>query len=227
MIRALTVLGVNILIASALTAVYGLYIHDPTLLGVALSTSLVGAVFLVVGFATSEAMLNSLISYAIISSRALTTLVEDLDLLHSKLVALVSGEQIKLVIAKNPNINNVGVGIGVKFGEPYLSFPVDKVLEGVSPVAEVSERSLELALGEALVESLGICNRVVVGISGKLVRVELYGISKPLEGLCGMPVNPVNVLTTIALARAIGRSVTLVEFGQVVGGRYMVFEVFE
>jgi len=58
-----------------------------------------------------------------------------------------------------------------------------------------------------------------------LVRVEVYGVSKPLERLCGTPVNPVNVLTAIALARATGGSVALVESGQVAGGRYMVFEV--
>lgn len=178
-------------------------------------------------FTTSEAVLSSLTEYAEVASRAITTLTEDLDLLRSKLAATVDGGEVKLVIARSLDLGDVGVGIGVKYGEPYLSFPVGRALEGVGSVAELDGRSLESALSGVLVESLGLCSRVATEVSGRLVRVELYGIAKPLEKLYGMPVNPVNVLTTLALARATGRGVALVESGQVAGGRYMVFEVVE
>jgi hypothetical protein len=223
--RALAVLGVNVVAVSVLAAVYGLYTQDTAILGVALSVSLVGAVLLAMSFASSGAVLSSLVEYAEIASRALTTVVEDLDLLRSRLLATVDGGEVRLAIARTPDPGSLGTGIGVRYGEPYISFPVGRVLEGATVVTELDGRSLESALGSVLVDSLGLCSRVVTEVSGRFVRVELYGISRPLERMCGMPVNPVNVLTAVALARVTGRAVALVESGQVAGGRYVVFEV--
>jgi len=223
--RVLAVLGVNVLTVSALAAAYSFYAQDTALLGVALSVGLAGAVLLAMGFTTPEATLVALTEYADVVGRALTTVIEDLDLLRSKLVATVDGGGVRLAIAKTSDLGDVGAGIGARFGEPYISFPAGRVLEGVTGVPELDGRSLESALSEVLVESLGLCSRVATEVSGRLVRVEVYGVSKPLERLCGTPVNPVNVLTAIALARATGGSVALVDSGRVAGGRYMVFEL--
>ncbi|MEM2021699.1 MAG: hypothetical protein QXP80_05700 [Zestosphaera sp.] len=224
--RRLLVLSVNVLAVSALVLLYGVVTYETSLIGVALSSILLGLVLLTSCFTVTESIVNALTEYSTLTSNALASVTEDMDLLESKMYVVQSGEGLRLVIIKVGRPEGVGPGLGVRFGEPYLAIPIDDVLKDVPQVEELVEGALESSLTSVLVETLGLCSRVVVRWSGGYVRVELVGVSKALEGLKGLPLNPFNTLVAVALARITGRGVKLVESGSTVGGMYFTHEVF-
>lgn len=224
--RRLLVLSVNVLAVSALVLLYGVVTYETSLIGVALSSILLGLVLLTSCFTVTETIVNTLTEYSTLTSNALASVMEDMNLLESKIHVVRGDEGLRLVIIKAGRSEGVGPGLGVRFGEPYLAIPIDDVLKDVPQVEELVEGALESSLTSVLVETLGLCSRVVVRWSGGYVRVELVGVSKALEGLKGLPLNPFNTLVAVALARITGRGVKLVESGSTVGGMYFTHEVF-
>ncbi|MEM2004649.1 MAG: hypothetical protein QXK83_01070 [Zestosphaera sp.] len=225
--RNLLILGTNILAISALAFLYGLVTDKPPLVGVALSSILMGLVLLVSSFAATEIIANALIEYSRLLSKALTSIVEDVDLLESKLCVVRSDEGLRLIIAKAGELKDVDPGLGVRYGGPYLAIPVDDVLKDVSQIEEVGEGVIESGLNSVLVESLGLCSRVLVRQSGRFLKIELIEPNKTLDNFRGLPVNPFNMLVSVALSRIVGKDVMLVEAGSFAGGVYFTHEVMD
>lgn len=224
--KLLLVLSVNILAVSGLTLLYGLLASEASLVGVSLSSFLVGLVLLAFSFTVTETVVNSLTEYSRLASNALTSIAENLDLLESKTYVIHEGDELNLVVVKvSEPRKEVNPGFGVSLGEPYLSIPVSDVLKDVPRVDEISEEALKSSLNSVLVESLGLCSKVSVSQRGSYVRIELVGLSKALEDLAGMPLNPFITLVSVALARTTGKDLKLVERGRVVGGVYYTYEV--
>ncbi len=224
--KRLLVLSVNILAVSGLILLYGLVVGEASLVGVSLSSFLVGLVLLAFSFTVTETLVNSLIEYSRLASNALTSIAENLDLLESKTYITHNGEELNLVVVKvSEPKKEVNPGFGVVLGEPYLSIPVSEVLKDVPRVDEISEETLKSSLNSVLVESLGLCSKVSVSQRGNYVRVELISLNKALEDLAGMPLNPFVTLVSVALARTTDKDLKLIEKGRVVDGVYYTYEM--
>lgn len=225
--KSLLILSSNILVISSFTLIYGIVNQEPSLVGVSISSILMGLVLLMFSFAVTESVINSLVEYSSLVNGALTSIIENVDLLESDFyVTRVDGE-LRLVIIKRGRPEAIIPGLGVKLGEPYLAIPVEEVLKEVTQVDEISEKTIETNLNSVLVESLGLCGRVTVKLTGKLIRVDLININKVLKRFNGMPLNPLNTLVAVATARIIGKDLRLSDSGDAVGGSYYVFEVIE
>ncbi|MFN3268535.1 MAG: hypothetical protein ACK416_04680, partial [Zestosphaera sp.] len=80
----LFVLGIDIIIVSVLLAVYGLITSNAGLVGVSVSVGIVGGVVVVFSAAPGEPALGVILNYASMLAHVTTAVVEDLDLLNSK-----------------------------------------------------------------------------------------------------------------------------------------------
>lgn len=225
--KSLFILSSNILVISSFTLVYGIVNQEPSIIGVSISSILMGLVLLMLSFAVTESVINSLVEYSSLVNNALTSIIENVDLLESSLYVTHTDGELRLVMIKRGRPETVVPGLGVKLGEPYLAIPVEEVLKEVTQVDEISERTIETNLNFVLVESLGLCDRVGVKLTGRLIRVDLININKVLKRFNGTPLNPLNALVAIATARLIGKDLKLSESGDTVGGLYYVFEVIK
>jgi len=82
-------------------------------------------------------------------------------------------------------------------------------------------------LNSVLVDTLGLCGRVVVKLTEKLIRVDLINVNKVLRRFEKMPLDPAKTLVAVATARLVGKDLKLSDSGNTVGGVYYVFEVIE
>lgn len=220
----LLLLGVNTVLVSALLAIYGVVTQDGGLVGVAVSSGLVGGVFLVYGASREEPRLGSVLSYLSILANAATAVIEDLDLLDGR-VCVVSKEEMVAVYTKTDCPASVNPGLGFTSGSPYLSIPVN-VFRDISALEESSAESLEGALRSILVEDLGLCRGVRVEAGGgNLVTVYATGLADVLREYSRYPVDPFTLLTAAATARLAGRDVLVVERSGIPDGLRLVLRV--
>lgn len=225
--KSLLILSSNILVISSLILLYGVVNQEPSLIGVSLSSILTGLVLLMLSFAVSESIINSLTEYLSLTNNALTSVIENVDLLESDFYVARVDNELRLVMLKRGKPEAVIPGLGVKFGEPYLAIPVENVLEEVTQVNEVTEKVVETNLNSVLVDTLGLCGRVVVKLTEKLIRVDLINVNKVLRRFEKMPLDPAKTLVAVATARLVGKDLKLSDSGNTVGGVYYVFEVIE
>ncbi|MEM1623616.1 MAG: hypothetical protein QXU65_06665 [Sulfolobales archaeon] len=224
MITGLVILGANALLVSATLAIYGAISHDRGLVGIAVSAGLVGGVFLVYGVSRDEPRLGSLLSYLSILANASTVVLEDLDLLDSRL-CVIDGEPMVAVYTKSECPASVNPGLGFASGSPYLSIPVN-LFHNVSALEEVTAESVESALRGVLVEELGLLKSIRVEAGGaNLFTVFAVGLSDALSEYSKYPVDPFTLLIAVAVARLTGRDVLVVERGSIPDGMRLVLRV--
>ncbi|MEM1961949.1 MAG: hypothetical protein QW564_03655 [Sulfolobales archaeon] len=220
----LVILGANAVLVSATLAIYGVISHDRGLVGIAVSAGLVGGVFLVYGLSREEPRLGSVLSYLSILANASTAVLEDLDLLDSKL-CVIGGEPMVAVYTKAECPASVNPGLGFTFGSPYFSIPID-LFRDVSTLEEVTAESIESALRGVLVEELGLLRSVRVEAGGgSLFTVYATGLSDALSEYSRYPVDPFTLLMAVATARLTGRDVLVVERSRVPDGVRLVLRV--
>jgi len=220
----LVILGANAVLVSATLAIYGVISHDRGLVGIAVSAGLVGGVFLVYGLSRDEPRLGSVLSYLSILANASTAVLEDLDLLDSKL-CVISGEPMVAVYTKTECPASVNPGLGFTFGSPYFSIPIDSFRD-VSTLEEVTAESIESALRGILFEELGLLRSIRVEAGGgSLFTVYATGLSDALSEYSKYPVDPFTLLVAVATARLTGRDVLVVERSSVPDGVRLVLRV--
>jgi len=165
--------------------------------------------------------------YLSLANNALTSIIENVDLLESEFYVTRVDNELRLVILKRGKPEAIIPGLGVKFGKPYLAIPVNNILEEVTQVNEITEKVVETNLNSVLVDTLGLCSKVFVKLTEKLIRVDLINVNKVLRRFEKTPLNPLETLVAVATARLIGKDLKLSESGDTVNGVYYVFEVIE
>lgn len=201
----LTVLGVNVTLVSLLLGIYGVYVDDRGLLGVAVSAGIVGGVLIVYSLEPVVPTRGAL-SYTSILVNAVTAVLEDLDLLNGNLCAVNDGENLLIVYSKSSCVSGFNPGIGVTMGSPYLSIPVpESAFSDVIEMGDLEVSALESSLSSVLVEGLGLFKGVKVERRGDTISVELVGLAKSLSEYARYPVNPAVLLTLAVIGKLWGR----------------------
>jgi len=192
--NSLLILGVNILVVSVLIAIYGVLIGDGGLVGIGLSISLVGGVLVVYSTIPQDPSLVALASYSDLLVDALTSTLEDLDLLESQLCGVRRSGEILLVYSKTPCLLEVDPGVGFAGGSPYLALPVSTLSVLVESSSESTSTLLERSLTAVLVEEFSACKSVKVEEESGLYRVYITGLADVLKKYLERPVDPYTLL---------------------------------
>lgn len=222
----LLLLGINISIISALLLIYGVVAGNSGLVGVFASSLLMGFVLVALSFSTQEGILNTYQNYAYLLTVALTSVIEDLDLLDAKMVIARKNGGTYLVLSKIRGTDLLEPGIGVNGNSPYLTIPVDNVLDDVEEIGDLNPVALEASLIEVLVRELSICNRLGIEmLEDRVIRLNLVDLDRRVREYLNYPIDPCTLLTMVAVARLTGRDVFLRERSIDLNRVVYVFEV--
>jgi hypothetical protein len=205
------VLGINIVVVAVLLAVYSFVIMDTGLLGVAISLALVGGVMVVYSTAPQDPTTNFLLNYSKNLVNVLTSSLEDLDLLDSKIWITRRSDTTLAVFSRTPCLEDVDPGIGFSGGSPYIAIPIEIPATEYTASVEGSE-DVEKMLRSLLIDEFSICRNVDVSYEDGLYRVTVIGLSSSLNEFMKYPLDPYTVITLATISRVLGaRCVKLVD----------------
>lgn len=208
----LLVLGVNVLAASALIAVYGVLTSNSGLVGIALSISVVGGVLIVYSTTPQDPSVLALTSYSEILLNAVTSTLEDLDLLESRICVIRKKDSTYLVYSKIPCPFEVDSGVGFTGGSPYLAIPVSTPSVPIESSNEPTSLLLERSLAEILVGEFSACRSVRVEEEDGLYTVHVVGPAEVLKQYLERPVDPFTLFILIVSSEVLrAQSVRLIE----------------
>ncbi len=179
---------------------YGVSSGSQAALGVGAALGLVAAAAAGLALSVEPPGVAGLALYARHASALLAGLAEALDLAGVEAVA-VREEGDSVLVYYSRAGRPPGEGLGVT-PAPYVAVRVgaeDLGLEG-------EELEPADAVAVALVERLGLGRAAVSEARGRLVRVEVHGVSGELAELAGGPVNPFSLYALAAAAWAAGRA---------------------
>lgn len=223
----LVIVGLNIVVISALVAVYGAVTGDVELLGLSLSTSLIGLTMLVYGTSHGEVGPEFLTTYLKTLVESTTLVLETLDLLDGYACGVVGlGENTLVVFSKTTTACNQATSPGLGFvgASPYYAIPVS-ALPDVQSTEGLDSKVVEDALSHVLVSELGVCRSVKVSLAGNIVEVFIAGIPEIVREYTKYPPDPITILTVASLAKITKRSVLLIERISIPGGARLVLRL--
>ena len=194
----LVALGAVILVVSTGFLAYGLLASYPQLSGSALSSAILGMVFMAIGLTYRDPLSSLLSTYSKTITVPLVKLVEDLGLINGGTIqACVSEDSVTIVYTgKTLPCDRVKPGLGVVDQTPYIALKSDR---------PILEEDLETALSKT-----GIAQTVLVTNKGKTVTVELHGLPPSMKGEL-KPLNPYQVITPTYTAVHLGKNIRLEE----------------
>ena len=209
--------GVSAILISAAFVAFSVLTGNTTVLGVSLSTLVLGIVVATIGLTYTEPLGELLKHYAVDTGILLTRLLEDAGLAgQHKLLACSSGNSVLAVFSeKKIECRDVEAGIGIRNGTVYLAVPLSATSRAIeSALSGEGEARRELAdyLRGVLVESLRLARDLRAYILGDgTARVELAGLSDDARRLARSPVNPLRLAVVAALAGYGGGAAEILE----------------
>jgi len=225
----LLILGLNIVVISILLSLYGLATGDSGLVGIAASLGLAGGVIVAYSRTPQDPTTASLLNYSKTLVNAVTSTIEDLDLLEPSICIVKKEAAFLLVYSKTPCPAQVDPGIGFASGSPYLAIPIEipspvptEALGTSTAAGELVERVLR----SLLVEELAVCRGVKVDVVGESYSIYITGLAESLRDFTRYPVDPYTLLVLSILLHTTSAScIRLVQRTYVPEGLVLVVKV--
>jgi len=219
----LLILGVNVLGLSAVLGIYGALTGSTQLLGVAASLTVVGATAAVAAFAHREPEARMLEDYTRLIAPLAVKVLEDLRLTGSLPTAIRNGDSLYLAVANPEHLEKLAstgsTYIGLVDGAPAVVLEVPRsLLEELRGLAGAGDA--ESRLRSVLVEAYSAASTVTLTVEGGTARLRLDDVSPRLIEEYNHPLSPLDTLTTLLLADALEKSVSM-KSRVVAGNTYM------
>lgn len=192
----LLVLGVNVVVVSVLLVVYGILLGDSGLVGIGFSASLLGGVLVAYSTTPRDPSVVALLNYSNILVDAVTSTLEDLDLLESQVCSIKRGGVTLLVYSRTPCPLEVDPGVGFAGGSPYLAIPTTRLSTLVESASSSESTSslLERSLAAVLVDELSACRSIRVEEEADQYRVYITGLADVFKQYLERPLDPYTLL---------------------------------
>lgn len=196
----LIVLGVSILIISSGFLVYGLLTTNSLLSGSALSSSILGLVFMSIGLTYRDPVSEVMKMYSKILSSALVKTFEDLGYVSKRttFTCMKSGK-LYLIFSENKlPCKEIKPGFGVVKEVPYLAL--------VSDIPTLEEEDLE-----SVIMKTGLAQVAIFSKSNDKYAIELQGLRSGLLGDEIKPLNPYQILIPLLVSSYIRTNIIIEE----------------
>lgn len=206
--RRYIVVGLSILVASAIFIAYGIAVASGQIIGAALSTVVVGMVFLSFGATYREPIEDLLKHYT-----------SDIHLFTSRVIedmGIVGGSRIRLCLEKSILIysekpidcsSDTLIGAGILDDVPYVAIPISNTATWISRFIDIGGD-----IGENLRTLVGRMSRAIsVHIEGDAVEIELEGLTEAVREVMRYPVNIVRIAILATVAVSYGTDVEIAE----------------
>ncbi len=205
----LVIAGANILAASGVALAYSLVTGAEGLLGVSLSVAVLGFIVIAYGMTYGESVVGLMQDYSRTLTELLVKLLEDMNLLDAKPVAVYKDGRVVLVVSRDDISRDdpPPPGVGVWRGKPYVAVSLDKLAQ--QAIASEAPGDAASEIRRTLSEVYGITGSVIVERHGEVYEVIVDRIHGALRDSLGYPVNPLVLATLAAACRAVAGSARL------------------
>lgn len=190
----LLVLGVNVLVVSVLLVAYGFLVGESGLVGVGFSASILGGVLAVYSTIPQDPSVVALVNYSSLLLNAVTSVLEDLDLLDPQVCAIRRGDVTLLVYSETPCPFKVDPGVGFSGGSPYLAIPTSTPSTLYEATGESTSTLLERSLTALLVDEFSVCKGVRVEEEAGQYVVYITGLADVSKQFLERPLDPYTLL---------------------------------
>ncbi|MGC9011492.1 hypothetical protein [Thermogladius sp.] len=215
MILRYMVAGLNIVVIASILIAYGVVTGSQPIIGMGASTAVIGVVLIFTSASTSESLLLSLKEYSLASTVAITSILQDADMLGVRPCYMRgSGGEEYVVFSKSAPLAIHKPGVGYA-DTPYIAFPISSVLADYDKLSTADLRS-------ALCSNRGLCNNIALSEEEGSVRVVLFNLPPEFADLLKYPYNPLVGYVLAAVGRLKDRVVCL-ERVSLAGGNAEVF----
>ncbi len=206
--------GSAITAIAAVFIVFGIVTNDSTVLGVSISSLVLGLVILTLGLTYVEPASELMRYYSEDLNTLVSRFLEDLGIAgNHTLRTCLSDSNFLIVYSQKPlGCGEVRAGLGVLRSNPYLGVPMNGVMNHLStpPNPGVIE-DVDDYLRDSLIKSYSICRglRVRAGGEGNTLTLELR-LNESSKQLLKSPVNLVRLVTLASLTKYFGMGVEVV-----------------
>lgn len=216
------ILGANIMAVSVLIGIYGYIVASTQLIGVSLSSLLIGAIITVLGFSYDEPTTSLLIDYSRVLSKSISTVLEDLRLSNMLPSTFVKDGKIYLILSNMypENIDVLNPGVNIVDGNPIYITMLKDTVRGESSLDNLYD--IESRLKDILVREYGICDRLELVSGEEGLRLRLYGVDRRILEVPLTPFNPLDLMVIMVSTDVIGRG--LITRNRVIEGDSYVVE---
>ena len=197
----MTILSVNLLLASVLLGVVGWSAGIKEVIGVAASMGVIASSILAASLGYNEPSVEFLIEYYKTARNALMKLAEDMNLTNHTLYAVPRDDEVIIVMTNPASLpENPKPLVGID-GGPYIAFTT-KVHTG-------TVGGVEDALRTELVEKYMVSRSVRTEQQGEMYRIVFEDLNPVAKAIAGKPLSPITIATLAVLSRATGSKVLL------------------
>ena len=217
------VTGASVTAISAVFIAFSIFTGNNVVLGVSLSTLVLGVVLLTLGLTYVEPVSELMRYYVGDLDIFVTRILEDMGIASNYRFKVCFNEGKVFAVFTNGGIKcgDISLGVGIIGDSAYVAIPLTNVVSRIDKLLEVSRPELIDYVREVLVSTYGICRDVRVWRESNLITVELILMSREAKQLMKTPINPPRMTTLLALARYFNSSVEIVE-EDIVGDNYVL-----
>ncbi len=205
------VVGLNVVLVSAIFIIYGLITGSDITLGVSLSTLVLGAVFLTVGFSAGEPINELLKTFTLDAEGWINVILEDSGLAskHSFTACLEDSNSVLLVMSSEPmDCSEAHPGMGMIKDTAFIAFPFKST--ALLTELSIGKENLRENLASLLVNKLSICESVSITTDKDTLIVELANLTGEAIETMKSIINPVKAIMLATVARTLGTSIEVV-----------------
>ncbi len=201
-------------VVSSVFAVYALLSGNSMVLGVSLSTLILGITVLTLGLTYVEPLGELLKKYSKDMNMLVTRFLEDSGIIGNYRFKLCvkDGKYYAVYSSSNVKCGNVNSGVGVSDSAVYLAIPLTNLSLSIGEAGEAEEiPNIRDYLESILTKTFNICRSIVAKASGKEVHIELIALSREAVELMRSPVNPVRATVALAVSKYFRKPVEIAE----------------
>jgi len=218
------VAGINITLISVIFIVFALLSNNNVVLGISISTLVLGALLLTIGMTYTPPLRDLLRIYVSDANLFINKIFEDSGLItnHKFKICLDRDKALAIFSNKNIDCKNITPGLGVIDDVIYISIPIKSLItQTASELTTESGTELLDYLREVLVSRYGICRDIIVREENSEINIELISITKEAKSLMNTPINPIRIAIPTIISRFLNRSIEVIH-EELVGDNYII-----
>lgn len=195
---------------STIFIVYGAAVASYQIIGVALSSMVVGVVLLTIGVTHSRPIEELLKLYSDDLNMFATRVLEDVGIVGSHKIKLCIEKKAVVFSEKLVECSSVAPGVGIINGVPYVALPISSTIKVVSKLVEGSSELAEV-IRKLAIDAGGVCRTLSIYIEDGVVAVEMSELTKYAEEIMKHPVNIVRLAILASTAIHLNSNAEIVE----------------
>ena len=216
------VAGINIALISIIFIVFSLLSSNNVVLGISISTLVLGSLLLTIGITYTPPLRDLLRIYVSDADLFINKIFEDSGLVSNHRFKICLDRGLATFSNKNIDCRDITPGLGVVGDAIYISIPIKSLItRTTSELVPESRTELLDYLREVLVSRYGVCRDIIVEEGDDEVSVELISITSEARSLMNTPINPIRIAIPSIISRFLGRSIEVVH-EEFVRGNYIV-----